>query len=99
MAVRLIILWICLAAISAFGSWFLASRAPREALWVRIGIAAVLLIGCVASFLLFGNSAQKTFAAVALYFSVWSTVFVVAAASAGTVVGTLIALQFTHRKV
>ncbi|NVN87206.1 MAG: hypothetical protein HXX15_14085 [Rhodopseudomonas sp.] len=97
MASRLIILWLCIAAISTLGSWYLAARARRDTLWIRIAIATVLLIACVASFLMFGDSAEKTFAAIALYFSLWSAVFATAALCAGMIVGSLIALQFTHR--
>jgi hypothetical protein len=92
MAARLIALWIVMAAISALGSWLLARRAPKPALWVRVIVAAVLLAACVASYLLFGSSLEKTFVAVAGYFLLWAGVFAVAAVAAGVAVGSLIAL-------
>jgi len=98
MAGRLIILWICIAVVSALGSWLWGGRAPRETLWIKAAVAVAVLIGCVVSFLLFGDTVEKTFAAVALYFSVWSAVYIIAALSAGMAAGSLIALQFRSRQ-
>ncbi|ABE38360.1 hypothetical protein [Rhodopseudomonas pseudopalustris] len=91
MAVRLIIFWLALAAVSGWVAWFLA-RAPRRALWVRIVIAALLLVACAASFLMYGADLEKNLGSVVLYFLVWGSVFGLSAACAGTILGTLIAL-------
>jgi hypothetical protein len=92
MAARLIALWIVIALISALGSWLWARRAPRPTLWVRVAVAAVLLVACAASYMLFGASLEKTFAGVAGYFMLWAAVYGIAAVSAGVMVGSLIAL-------
>ncbi|MBI5130832.1 MAG: hypothetical protein HZA66_15425 [Rhodopseudomonas palustris] len=91
MAVRLIIFWLALAAVCGWGAWYLA-RAPRRALWVRIGVAAVLLAGCAAGFLMYGDHLDKNLGSVVLYFLVWGSAFGLSAACAGTILGTLIAL-------
>ncbi|WP_322514421.1 hypothetical protein SR870_15435 [Rhodopseudomonas palustris] len=91
MAVRLIIFWLVLAAGFGWAAWFVA-RAPRRALWVRIGVAAVLLVACAVSFLMYGADLEKNLGSVILYFVVWSSVFGLSAACAGTILGTLAAL-------
>ncbi len=91
MAVRLILIWLVLAAASGWAAWYWA-RAPRRALWVRIAVAAVLLGLFAASFLTYGANLEKNLGSVILYFLVWGSVFGLSAACAGTIVGTLIAL-------
>jgi hypothetical protein len=91
MAVRFIIIWLVLAALSGWGAWFVA-RAPRRALWVRIGVAAALLVGFAAAFWMYGAELEKNLGSVILYFLVWGSVFGLSAACAGIVLGTLIAL-------
>lgn len=92
MAIRLIVLWVFIAAVSAWGSWYLGKRASHATCWIRIVIAGLLLTSLAVSFLQFSASVEKSLASVVLYFLVWSTAFGIAALSAGVVVGTLIAL-------
>lgn len=91
MAVRLIIGWVLLAGAVGWGAWFVA-RASRQALWLRVAIAAIVLAGCAASFWMYGDHLDKTLGAVVGYFLLWGSVFVLSGACAGVVVGTLIAL-------
>ncbi|MGX7742053.1 hypothetical protein [Rhodopseudomonas parapalustris] len=91
MAVRLIIAWMLLAAAAGWGAWFVA-RASRRALWFRVAIAALALIGFAASFWMYGDHLDKTLGAVIGYFLLWGSVFVLSGVCAGVVVGTLIAL-------
>ncbi|MCG6205632.1 hypothetical protein LPW26_13355 [Rhodopseudomonas sp. HC1] len=91
MAVRFILIWLALAAVAAWAAWYQA-RAPRRALWVRIAVAAVLLGGCAAGFLMYGDHLDKTIGSVVLYFLVWGSVFGLSAACGGVIIGTLIAL-------
>jgi hypothetical protein len=92
MAFRLTALWVLVAAASGWGAWLLAKRASRAVCWIRLAVAAVLLVGLAASFLLLSASVEKSLASVLLYFLVWSTAFVITGLSAGVVVGTLVAL-------
>jgi hypothetical protein len=92
MAVRLIIAWVLLAVVVAWGGWFVA-RASRRALWVRVAIASIVLVGCAASFWMFGDHLDKTLGAVIGYFLLWGSVFVLSGACAGVIVGTVIALS------
>lgn len=91
MAVRLILIWLALAAVAGWAAWYLA-RAPRRALWVRIVVAALLLGGCAAGFLMYGDHLEKNLGSVILYFTVWSAAFGLSAACGGIVLGTLVAL-------
>ncbi|MFC0239260.1 hypothetical protein [Rhodopseudomonas telluris] len=91
MAVRFILIWLALAAAFGWGAWYQA-RAPRRALWVRIVVAAVLLAGCAAGFLMYGDHLEKSLGSVILYFAVWGAAFGLSAACGGIIVGTLIAL-------
>jgi hypothetical protein len=95
MAVRLIVLWIVIAAIAAVGSWLLGRRAAVPTLWARVTVAAVLLAACAASYILFGSSLEKTIAGVAGYFLLWAGVFGLAAVCAGIAIGSLLALLLT----
>jgi len=96
MAARLIIFWLVLAALCAAAAWLL-SRASRPALVLRAAVAAVVLAICAASFWLYGDHLDKTLGAVIGYFLLWGTVFVLSAASAGTVLGSLVALTVADR--
>ena len=91
MALRLVMIWLVLAAIGG-GLAFIVARAPRRALWLRVIEAAIVLILCAASFWTWGNEMEKTLGSAIAYFLVWSGVFGLSAVSAGTVVGTLAAL-------
>jgi hypothetical protein len=85
-------IWIAIAAIFAGGAWYWGRRAHPTTLWIRVAVAAVLLAACVASYLQFGASAEKTFAGVAGYFLLWASVYGAAALCAGVIVGSLIVL-------
>lgn len=91
MAVRFILVWLALAAVSGWAAWYQA-RAPRRALWVRIAVAAVLLGGFAAGFLMYGDHLEKTLGSVVLYFVVWGSAFGLSAVCGGIIIGTLIAL-------
>ena len=91
MAVRFILIWLALAAVAGWLAWYQA-RAPRRALWVRIVVAAALLAGCAAGFLMYGAHLEKTLGSVVLYVLVWGSAFGVSAACGGVIIGTLIAL-------
>jgi hypothetical protein len=90
MAIRLIIIWAVFAAISMWGSWYLAKRAPAAS-WVRVVVAGVLGVVLMASFVASGVSVEKSLASITLYFLYVATVFIGTAACAGMVIGTLIA--------
>jgi hypothetical protein len=98
MAVRLIIFWLVLSALFGGAAWLL-SRASRPALLLRVAVAAVVLAICAASFWVYGDRLDKTLGAVIGYFLLWGTVFVLSAASAGTILGSVIALAVADRSV
>lgn len=91
MAFRLIIFWLVSAAACSAAA-FLWARLHRANLGVRLVLAGVVLIACAASFWMFGDHLDKTLGAVIGYFVLWGSVFVISAACAGIVAGTLIVL-------
>jgi hypothetical protein len=91
MAFRLILIWVSLAAIASFGAWLHARRTP-SALWLRIGVAALLLVVLGGSLVASGTGVEKSLASISLYFVYVAAVFAGTGLCAGIVIGSLIAL-------
>jgi len=90
----LIFLWILLAVAGAGAAWIAMRPAKRSAAWLGIALAAVLLAGFAASFILFGSSVDKSFVAVVLYFFNWGMAAGGGAVCIGAIAGLLAALAF-----
>lgn len=80
-------LWIILALAAAGGAWYAMQPAKRGGAWFWIAVCAVLLVAFAASFILLGNSADKTLLSMALYFLNWGMAAGGAAICAGVIAG------------
>jgi hypothetical protein len=85
-------LWIILAIAAAGGAWYAMQPAKRSGAWFWIAICAVLLIAFAASFVMLGNTADKTFLSMALYFLNWGMAAGGAAICTGVIAGLAAAL-------
>jgi hypothetical protein len=86
--------WVVLAIAAAGGAWFAMQPARRGPAWFWTAVCAVLLAAFAASFVLLGDSADKTFLSLALYFLNWGMAAGGAAICAGVIAGLSAALAF-----
>jgi hypothetical protein len=85
-------LWIILAIAAAGGAWYAMQPSRRAGAWFWIAVCAVLLIAFAASFVMLGNTADKTLLSMALYFLNWGMAAGGAAICAGVIAGFAAAL-------
>jgi hypothetical protein len=84
--------WIVLALAAAGGAWYAMQPSRRGGAWFWIAVCGVLLIAFATSFVLLGNSADKTLLSMALYFLNWGMAAGGAAICAGVIAGLAAAL-------
>ena len=89
-----ILAWIILAIAAAGGAWYAMQPQKRGGAWFWIAVCAVLLIAFAASFVMLGNTADKTFLSMALYFLNWDMAAGGAAVCTGVIAGLGAALAF-----
>ncbi|MBN9004719.1 MAG: hypothetical protein J0H40_04820 [Rhizobiales bacterium] len=87
-------LWIILAIAAAGGAWYAMEPAKRGGAWFWIAVCAGLLIAFAASFVMLGNTADKTFLSMALYFLNWGMAAGGATVCTGVIAGLAAALVF-----
>jgi len=90
----LFLVWGVLALSGAGAAWYAMRPGRRTGAWLGIALAVVLLGLFSASFVLFGSSVDKSFAAVVQYFFNWGMAAGGAAICIGAIVGLALALAF-----
>lgn len=90
----LIFVWILLAVSGAIAAWVAMRPDKRLAAWLGLALAVALLGLFAGSFILFGDSVEKSFVAMASYIFNWGMAAGGAAICAGAIVGLSLALAF-----
>ncbi|WP_439924832.1 hypothetical protein [Nitrobacter sp. JJSN] len=90
----LIFVWITLAVAAAGSAWYAMQPSRRVPAWLWIAACAALLVAFAISFVMLGDSSEKTLLSIALYFLNWGMVAGGAAVCVGTIAGLSAALAF-----
>ena len=87
-----ILVWIVLVIAAASSAWYAMQPARRGPAWFWMAVCAVLLVAFAATYVLLGNTADKSFLSMALYFLNWGMAAGGAAIGAGVIIGLSAAL-------
>lgn len=87
-----ILVWIVLVIAAASSAWYAMQPARRGPAWFWMAVCAVLLVAFAATYVLLGNTADKSFLSMALYFLNWGMAAGGAAICAGVIIGLSAAL-------